>query len=553
MRRMNGDEAGERKHGLSRRERLVLEAVGFALILSASTFLVVKNAFLTYDFFDMSAFMDAGYRVFIGQVPYVDFYYIAGPLHLYLHALSYHLLGFNRWAVLAQVILVNSVVLVALQLLARRHLATAEGLLVTAVSGVCFYGFMAHPWYDQNAHAWLVLGLAALELLPAPDRRGGWMAPVLAGAAVAFAFFTKANIGLAAGALFAAMLVVSSRPVWSLALAAIGGVVGTTLVLGTLADPMALIENNFFGYNAAKRLQDILLFLRIFTELPYTYMAAVLVLLGAAGGREFVRAERRLFAACAGLLFASFWAVLSGSLRIYSNVPLVGLDLLYLLAVCRRLAAFPVPVSRRPVVVTGRVLVFVLAYLALFSYITRAGQYPTAWMWRYSNLESNYALQNDPLKGWLTSRRIGPGVDGAVAYIQSHVPRDESLFVFPNCTVIYGLTGRDSYRGAPFIFHIGYAPGGYQYDAFRERFLGEPPDWILLDLQREVEWAFAAEMLEWLALDDFVKERYEPVADFGELRLLRMRPTSTSGERTPGGAASPRDSDFVAAERAGDR
>jgi hypothetical protein len=503
--------------------RRLLEAAGFLLILAASTFLNWRNAFVTYDFFDMSAFMDAGYRVFIGQEPYVDFFYTAGPLHLYLHALSYHLMGFNRWAVLAQLLAVNAVFLVMAHLIARRILSVGESLLATAVSGVCFYSFIAHPWYDQNAAVWLCAGLLAAEYLPVKSGSlRGLLAPFLCGLAVAFAFFTKANIGVAGVGLFGLIFLISAAPLRALLACAAGALVGSAAVLLPLRDPLALFYQNFFAYPATERLLDVEAFRQILIETPYTYLAMVWLIVLYLGGRDFLRAQRHLFAVTAGLLCASVFACFSGSIMVHTNVLFVGLEVLYLMAICRRLAEHNTLPGRTSVIFAVRTLVVCFGCLALFSYVITVGVFPTTWEWRDSNLDRNYEMQNGPLRGWTCSSRIGPGVDGAVDYINRNVPRDERLFVFPDCTVIYGLTGRDSYRRTPFIFHLRKFPEGKLYDEFRDHFRREPPQWILLDRQREVYWANVGKMMRWLQIEGAVRTNYTPVARFGELTLLRI-------------------------------
>ena len=519
--------------------RSFLEGVGFLLILAVSTFANWRNAFVTYDFFDMSAFMDAGYRVLIGQEPYVDFFYTAGPIHLYLHALFFRLFGFNQWAVLAHLLFVNTAFVAMAHLIARKYLAVAESLLATAVSSICFYAFIAHPWYDQNAHVWLCAGLLAVEYLAVKSTRPrGLLAAFLCGLAAAFAFFTKANIGLACAALFGLVFLVSSSPAKALFTCAAGALVGSAAVLLTLSDPAALFYNNFLAYNTASRFTNFVFLWKILYRMPYVYLAAVLLIITFLGGRGFLRAERHLFAVTAGLLFASFFTCFTGSMLMYANIPLVGLEILYLMVLCRRLAEQNTRTDRVRIIATVRVLFLCFSYISLFSYLLRVGQYPETWMWRRSNMESNYEMQNGPFRGWRCSARIGPGVDQAVDFINRNVPREESLLIFPDCTVIYGLTGRESYRHSPFIFHLGGFPAGKLYDEFRNHFLREPPRWILVDRQREVPWANVVRLMQWLQIEDFVRSNYEAVAHFGELSLLKAQ--NLPRDETADGA--PRDS-----------
>src|SRR5260370_27407441 len=90
------------------------QATALALTLSAVTATVAHYALSIFNFFDMSAFMDAGYRVYIGQKIYTDFEFNAGPGHPYLHALFYALLGFNKTAILAHVSCLNTAVMLGI-------------------------------------------------------------------------------------------------------------------------------------------------------------------------------------------------------------------------------------------------------------------------------------------------------------------------------------------------------------------------------------------------------------------------------------------------------
>ena len=77
------------------------------LILTGNAFFLRHNAFRGFNFFDMGSFLDASWRVFKGQTPYVDFIYTTGPLHIYMNAFFFTLFGFGKKAILAHLIAVR--------------------------------------------------------------------------------------------------------------------------------------------------------------------------------------------------------------------------------------------------------------------------------------------------------------------------------------------------------------------------------------------------------------------------------------------------------------
>ena len=94
-----------------------------AIVLVASA--ICHRAMSVFNFFDMSAFMDAGWRIVCGQRIYADFFFNTGPVHPYLMAAFFAVFGFTKWAILAHLALVTAVVMVTVFLLARRHLDLA--------------------------------------------------------------------------------------------------------------------------------------------------------------------------------------------------------------------------------------------------------------------------------------------------------------------------------------------------------------------------------------------------------------------------------------------
>ena len=493
------------------------------VVVTIASVLLSRNAQQVYDFFDMSAFMDAGYRVYSGQDPYVDFFYTTGPVHLYMHAFFYLLFGFTKTAVLAHLLSVNALVVAVTFVLARRHLPLVHTLLLTTLSAVCFYGPTSHPWYDQNATFWLVLSILVVEILPpSPATRSGWVSAFLCGFLVGLSCLTKSNIGLMGGLAFLAFFAVQEQRRRLVPLYCSGGLACLALLIGSLASPSEFIFQTFFAYDYKTRLGNIGRLWLVLNFLPYLQFLVLLAIVSGLGGKAFIQEKLGRIVLLAGLLLTSIFAAFSGSMLPYGNIPLLGIELTYLFLLVRDLPNDPVsPVQQRIRRTSNLVLIVLTSYWLLYSFHAASERY--TWTWRPSNSINDYALQVESFRGWRCNRQIGEGVDRAVAYINDNVPEEDSLFVFPDATIVYGLTGRESFRKAPFLFHLEHIPPvGNAYADFRNHFLTSPPRWILLHDQTEVYFFNTASLLQWLRLDQFIVENYEPVWEWGDFSLIRQ-------------------------------
>jgi hypothetical protein len=501
---------------------LVDIAIWLALLAGTSWFLCDLGQ-KTFDFFDMSAFMDAGYRVYMGQSPYVDFFYNAGPVHLYLHALFFTLFGFTKTAVLAHLCTVNAVVVTAAYVLGRRDLSRPVAAGLTLLVCLSHYGLIAHPWYDQNAGAFLVLALLLFELT-FPRATGWWRLPAgfLCGALVVLSFFTKSNVGAAGMVIFFIGFVLtsySSRD-WVPLLSYVLGMLATVLVvMGTLESPQDFYFQTFVAYRPTNRLKNWKWLVGTWINHQCIIPTLLLVAVAGLGGRAFLRRNLLQIHFAAGFLLISVFTAWTGSMM--NNSALLGMVLLYLFILAARLPAAAPRTPEWRIAWTLRGLNWLAALVLCFIWYDQRG---SAWHWRASNLDAQYTLQAPGFEGWKCNEAIVKGLDEAVVYINEHVPQQETLFVFPDATIVYGLTGRPSYRKAPFIFHDGEVPPpGKPYDDFRDRFLSHPPQWILLHHDPGAWCCHTRYLLEWLKLDGYLATCYVTHKEFGNFTLYRLR------------------------------
>jgi hypothetical protein len=495
--------------------------------------LLCHNALSVYDFFDMSAFMDAGYRVYSGQAPYVDFYYSSGPIHLYLHAFFFKLFGFSKIAILAHLCIINAIVVVATYFLVRRFLTLVESILLTVLSAFCFYGPISHPWYDQNAFFWLILGVLLFELqISANDhespirlRRKAILTGFGCGVLVGLSFLTKTNIGLAGGVTFLIAFLTTTERFRSIVGYLVGILASLATVVLTLKSPLDYIYQAFFFFNLGSRFGDTFRFSLVLWYTPYPLLSGMGLGLAFLGGRKYLEKNVSRFVLFIGLVMTSIFSVWTGSMVLTANIPLLGIEAVYLFLLAQQL---PEGSSGSVRYFVRKATRYVLIGSALFWLLSAAEKTAAreAWTWHPSTQANDYILQAEALRGWRCNRNIGEGVDKIVEYINSQVSEEESLFVFPDATILYGLTGRKSYKKAPFFFYLNQVPApGPLYDEFRGHFLSLPPRWIVLHKQDDFDLLDTQKLLRWLQLDTFIATNYRVVWSWGDFTLLNLTTT----------------------------
>ena len=221
---------------------------------------------------------------------------------------------------------------------------------------------------------------------------------------------------------------------------------------------------------------------------------------------------------CIGSLLIAFLGTYTGSLNYSSTTSLFSVILLYLI---RLLFLHRKELEDRLKVVKQLVLT---AVFLLIIYSLEVSLKLAVWNWKDSNLHSTYRMENEALKGWSCNREMRAPFDKALNFIRDFVPKQDSLFVFPDATLAYGLLDRLSYKFAPFIFHLGIHPSpGILYQRFIESFRANPPTWILLHHQKEVSFYDPDLLLKWLKLDSKLKNCYKSIWREDSFEILKMQ------------------------------
>jgi len=183
---------------------------------------------------DMGAFLDASWRVALGQQPYADFMYFSGPLHLYMNAVFFHLFGFGTTAILMSMITVHSAVILFVFFMMRRAVPFWINAGVTVLTTASFYWSVSHPWHDQSAFFWGMIGLFFLiRYFPFADEeekgKNSFSVALICGLSGVLSFLVKSNIGAGWIGIFSIIFITNRHRVRSLAGYTLGLVIGILL------------------------------------------------------------------------------------------------------------------------------------------------------------------------------------------------------------------------------------------------------------------------------------------------------------------------------------
>jgi hypothetical protein len=502
-------------------KRIWIDAILLLLLLSLNAVVLVVKGTERFEFFDMSAFMDAGYRVSIGQEPYVDFYYITGPVHLYMHALSFKLFGFTTTAVIVHLCTVSLAVTALVYVIARKYLNRAPSVFLGLLSLYSFYGPVSHPWYDQNATFWLLLGILSWELR---FSRFPQLVSVLCGVLSAVSFLTKSNVGGVGGFVLLSLIATQPGRVRHTLMYVAGGVAGIGLMMLILKSPESYVHQAFFAYSTTNRLTN---FPKLWTLCYETYNVFVVpltLLLALLGGMTFIRANASHLALVVSMTVAALFAEWTSSMHPDGNLVWMALQVTYLFVLASRLDFSRLGVRAMLAKTCTWLLIAAASAYCLLVSIERTNLL-IVWVWNPRIRISDYELRTPSFKGWRCNGRTGEGLDDVVQFVNDTVPKDESLLVFPDCTMIYGMTNRDSYRKVPFIFHLFQIMKGKLLDDCRDHLRTQPPQWIVLRFDRRatVHGDFQPKgLLEWMQVFEFIRDNYGIVQEFGEFHVLRQ-------------------------------
>lgn len=499
------------------RGQLLLAFSGLIIILVLHAWFLSQIVFRAFIFFDWGAFLDASWRFWKGQKVFEDFYYTTGPVHLMMNAFFFVFFGFSKTAILVHTLSVSSIATLATFLATFRRTPVIFCLLATAVTALVFYIPHPHPWYIHSAHFWALLGYAALmRALPFRRPQTAFWTGAFCGLMVTLSFMTKSDVGASAALAF--FLVFIFQPDRFRILA--GACFGTLAGLGFLAlfvSPFAYYDNavNNYGVGATRQIIRLLFVPTWFKN--FYWLPAVFIFLAM---RPFKHRFLGLYLLYWGILFSALFSLNIGSMRGIEHMPLMGIYLglgFVLLHKIRNYTHAPLLALTRYAALASLVFTAVISgKRALDRGLEFYTGTPVSAAAGYS--QGNYPLQSDVFHGWKMNAEDGEVLDAVIEFVKQ-IPKEESLLILTRMQIVYPLTGRDSYRGIPFLWHVGIMPPpGPLRDKVRSRIIGDRPDWILTD--REEGYPIN-KLITYLALPADWLNHYQIVKTWGRYGILK--------------------------------
>ncbi|MFH2203040.1 MAG: hypothetical protein ABIJ96_07995 [Elusimicrobiota bacterium] len=152
-----------------------------------------------FDLFDTSIIFDGSYRMLCGQIPWRDFYAPFGPFLFGAQALIFSVMGPSYLAYVTFASILNAAItgifLAYAHRLSRDRWFYLAAAMVTAIWSLPMH--RGYPWYEHGA--FLFVHLALWPLLTSSPRKNNIWPAVIAGLAIAGAYYVKQSVGAVGG------------------------------------------------------------------------------------------------------------------------------------------------------------------------------------------------------------------------------------------------------------------------------------------------------------------------------------------------------------------
>jgi hypothetical protein len=452
---------------------------GLAIILIANAWFLSIIAFHGFNHFDFGSFLDASWRIYRGQKLYIDFYYHTGPLHLYLNVLFFLIFGFGKAAILAHMLTLNFIIVLVTFLVTWRRIPLFSSLLVTALSATGPYWSWPHPIYDISAQFWGILATALLVWqLPFKSPKRAALSGFLCGFLAVLSLMTKTNTGAAYGLAYFIVFLYSPLRWRALAGYVAGSLTALILVFTFFVPSLKSYYLNAYEYYGKWRANQFERFSFIPVWFKNLYWLPFFTVLYSS--RPFRKRFPELFALFIAVGTVGLVALNTGSRRDWDHLPDMGMYLAI---------GFILMYQIKTLSQTGRqrIIAWIGIVLLIFTTVVQIKRSVGGGIRHYQNIHKgyphgDYLLKAGPFHGWHLHPYIGEIMDAVVDEINLHVPKKDSLLIFCDLQILNALTGRDGYRGIPFIFHPGDypRPEGELVDQVSANIQNNPPDWILI-------------------------------------------------------------------------
>ena len=138
---------------------------------------------------DSFHFFDSGYRVLNGDVPFIDFWLVKGPLLDYMQAIFFYIFGVNWQSYVLHASLINALITISTFFVLKNFkLKTIYCFFYSLLFSILAYPSSGTPFADQHSAFFSLLGIYSLLLAINNQRKMYWvLIPVFLG----FAFLSK--------------------------------------------------------------------------------------------------------------------------------------------------------------------------------------------------------------------------------------------------------------------------------------------------------------------------------------------------------------------------
>ena len=502
--------------------RRTVETLILAGFLTLNALALRFLAMQRFDPVDYAGFLDAGWRVLNGQKLYSDFIFHAGPVFPYVSALFFKLFGFNKIAILAQLILTNAAAIFLVYAIFRRRIPFNALLLVTACTLAGFHWIYPFPFYTQLAFLWGLSGLAVLVfVLNSGQARHSFFGFLFCGVMTVVTYMTKQTEGVFFGSVYFGLLWVARHKKAGGA----GFVAGFSVVV--LAFAWVISDLDLFWLNTAVYpMNEKYRFARLINPLSYlqNFYWPVLLVVVPQALRYGLKLRQELFFLI-GSAAIGVAAFIMGSLKSVIFAPLFGFCLGFSFLMLGKMEGRAVVLSRR--FLWGLGGVFIL-YAVIFCGGIALSKFRIGGEMMFDvNVPNSYTLQTPGLSGWKTPPNFGADLDSIVAHVQEHIPKDDVLLALRPWVIVYGLTGRKSIRGMETL-DMTFKDDAPFYQMLRKQIVDNPPDWILTYKHPKAPQLLMNTTTRQLKLDRWIFENYALVEHWHYAVLFRRNANQPS-------------------------
>lgn len=457
---------------------------------------VFLNGFDGLVLFDHSLVVDGAWRILQGQVPYRDFVFPAGLLLFVFQGMVFLVFGVSLVSMVIGAGILSAVgAWLAFGILHRLSQSNALGLTAALVTIACSVFQLSIPWHGDLA--WLfVLGavyllvVAQQPLRPAPFLVG-------AGCCCALACLSKQNIGFAATILLGAMVWWEAsrwkRLGWFMAgWMLIAGLFG--LWLSCCSDVGQFLQYFFLLPLRTGRLSHVA-DVQGMSGAMWLPLIGSLVIVGCLVWQAIrTPTHDRSFTvrlAVALTLLQWFSLRTSAAQTAYASGVLLGLLYAHPHGSLDR-TFWHEPRGTR---FEGSLLVGLLAcavgYFLLLGTSRRIFNYAfLPWGAR------TYALKEPRLSPLRMDPFHGEALDEVIRYLKTRLPPHDTLLVFADATLLYGITGRTSTSPLLWFHHgVSYFPGDGMDERLCETVERERVKWVVLDERPQLSGRSSADHL----------------------------------------------------------